>query len=212
MFFMNFKKGIIFSVISIVFVSQNLFSDDMKLGLGCEMVDLGFLRAPFILGTAWVTPNIALQPSLAVANYTMSIKHSRLTNSNYESNGMALATGVNGIYKILEEKFMSLIIGGGVSRLLIKTSYTGGTTEEFPIMLYSAFGGVEWFFEELPNLGFSLKLIYGWVDYTYDYSSTYTEYNGSSYVQKEETVTSRFVPGVSNISFGLHYYFPKPQK
>jgi len=122
------------------------------------------------------------------------------------------ALGLNGLLKIVEEDYMNIHIGAGISKLSINAK-SDSDSEKYPGMAYSIFGGAEWFLYETPNLGFFVQMGYGWIDFKQKETETYSEYIYNpgtgyyEYVQKAETVTYGITPGATMMRWGIHYYF-----
>jgi len=198
------KKGIFVLLVSgLLIFSGDIFGAERKTAFGFQLLDLGLFKASFLSLTNWVSPSFAFQPTLGFANVTVSEKHSARPEYNSESSVSMKVFGVNGLIKVIEENYMNIHIGAGLSRLVIDNG------KKYSANGYSIFGGSEWFFDETPNLGFFAQIGYGLIEFENKETETYWEFDSdsSSYKEKSDEVTFAITPGVTMMRWGIHYYF-----
>ena len=191
------KKLIVLGmVLGIVLVSGICSAKEgPKVGVGFYSLD-GLGNATTLLSCrAWITPLIGVQG--VVGRYGYEYDNDEPSPYNYKRTTSGSEFGIGGLFKVVDGQNADLYVGAGIMKEFGEGEVTYGATtakEEMSATSYILSAGCEYFFDELPNLGFSAEI--GWRG-----GEMTEEETGVTY---EPTTTFNQTTGAQ---VALHYYF-----
>lgn len=146
-------------------------------------------------GRVWLTPLIGVQG--VVGRYGFEYDNKRPFPDNYKLEISGSEFGIGGLFKVVDGPNADLYVGAGIRKGSEEYEKTDGTEVEkveYSATTYILGAGCEYFFDKLPNLGFSAEI--GW--------SSMTETEKETGVTYEPTRKYNRTIGAQ---IALHYYF-----
>ncbi|MEW6607031.1 MAG: hypothetical protein AB1414_06195 [bacterium] len=121
-------------------------------------------------------------------------------NEDFDYKNKEFLMGGRVLYKIKNENNLDSYIGIGISRQKEKREYvfypSSVSTERITGREYELFGGIEYYFKELPRLGFSVEIGYSRINLK-------QEDTPSNEKEKDNIKSENLLYG----EMGIHYYF-----
>lgn len=140
------------------------YNQQLSFGLLGGSLDDVFLNNQSFSVKYWATPIVGIEGLLGF-----------MTAKFEDEKGTGATIGAKVHFNLIREPNMNVYSGGGVGILPVSTDLDGDSDNNVGFMLQGFFG-MEFFFQELPNLGFDVEIGLEYVDY--DEFQQFSTYGG----------------------------------